>query len=250
MEKISKVPVVQDQAAVQSFDFTSFAEKLVEKAIEKGSPMEVLDKVMEMRQKMKAEWAKEQYDQAMAQFQGECPVIQKKTKGQYGSYASLDLIVSETKELRLKNGFSYFFKADTKGEEITATCVVTHKDGHKEESAFSSKVDKIISAKGSVRTSGQDVAAALTYAKRYAFCNAFGIMTGDVDLDSVPAKDNSAWIEKINACQSREDLKKINQEMKNNDPEALKDKSLVVAFNARLAKFPATPAQPVVEGAK
>ena len=36
-------------------------------------------------------------------------------------------------------------------------------------------------------------AAALTFAKRYAFCNAFGILTGDEDTDAKPAtgeKDN------------------------------------------------------------
>src|SRR3990167_3791525 len=30
----------------------------------------------------------------------------------------------------------------------------------------------------------QKVASALTYAKRYAFCNAFGILTGDADDDA------------------------------------------------------------------
>ena len=31
----------------------------------------------------------------------------------------------------------------------------------------------------------QQTAATMTYAKRYAFCNAFGIMTGDEDTDAV-----------------------------------------------------------------
>jgi len=56
--------------------------------------------------------------------------------------------------------------------------------------------------KTSVMSQTQVVAAALTFAKRYAFCNAFGIMTGDDDNEKVisdkePKKDSTNYIDKL-----------------------------------------------------
>ena len=56
-------------------------EKLISQAIEKGTPIETIERLLNMRRELKAEWAKEQYDLAMAKLQSECPVIKKKKDG-------------------------------------------------------------------------------------------------------------------------------------------------------------------------
>ena len=58
-------------------------------------------------------------------------------------------------------------------------CKVKHKDGHMEVSTFEIAIDT--SAKMNV---SQKDGAANTYGKRYAFCNAFGILSGDEDTDA------------------------------------------------------------------
>jgi hypothetical protein len=58
------------------------------------------------------------------------------------------------------------------------TCIVHHVKGHAEASSFRAPVDS-----GAKMNEMQRSASSLTYAKRYAFQNAFGILTGDQDDD-------------------------------------------------------------------
>ena len=56
------------------------AEVLISKAIDKNVSVESLERLLAMRRELKQEWAKEQYDKAMSEFQADCPTIEK-TKG-------------------------------------------------------------------------------------------------------------------------------------------------------------------------
>src|SRR5512147_98529 len=88
-------------------------EALIAKAIDKNVPVETMERLLAMRRELKAEWAKSQFDRAMAAFQAECPVIEKTSKVSFGttnySYAALDEIVKQVKALLAQNGFSYTF---------------------------------------------------------------------------------------------------------------------------------------------
>ena len=164
-------------------------EFLIAKALDKDTPVEVYEKLLSMRREYRAEKSKEAFDDAMAKFQSECPTIQKTKAGGKTSggqvayhYAPLENIVEQAKESIKNNGFSYLIKVDVSqnGEtKVKATCIVKHKFGHSEESGF----EVPLGVKTGVMSAPQVVAAAATFAKRYAFCNAFGIMTGDEDND-------------------------------------------------------------------
>jgi len=165
---------------------TSQADFLIQHAIENNVPVDTMERLLAMRRELKAEYAKEQFDISMAVFQGECPIIQKTKDGATTStgkvaykYAPLDVIVGQTKELITKNGFSYGIKTKMEGEKVFVTCIVKHRAGHHEESSI--EMEK--GTKTGVMSASQVTAAALTFAKRYAFCNAFGILTGDEDTD-------------------------------------------------------------------
>lgn len=159
---------------------------LIAQALEQKTPIETLERLLAMRNQLKSEWAKEQYDRAMAQFQSECPII-KKTKegGKTNSgqvayyYAPLEEIVRQTKEAIGKNGLSYSIKSETLPEGVSVTVFVKHQAGHSE----SSNITIPLGTKTQVMSAPQVVAAAITFASRYAFKNAFGIMTGDDDID-------------------------------------------------------------------
>lgn len=157
---------------------------LLTKAVEKGLPVETMDKLLGMRRELKAERAKEDFDASMAEFQGRCPIIRKTKKGgetKSGTvayyYAPLELIVEQTKELIQQCGFSYAIQTKTEKDRVLVTCTVKHRAGHSEKS----EMEVPVGAGTSIMSASQVVAAALTFAKRYAFCNAFGIMTGDED---------------------------------------------------------------------
>ena len=170
------VPVKQD------------AEALIALAIEKNVPVETMERLLVMRRELKAEYAKEQFDNAMAKFQAKCPTIRKtkEVKTRAGvvayRYAPLESIVEQVKELLKTHGFSYAVQTETLDGSVKATCIVKHRFGHSE----SSSIAVPLGNKTDIMSQTQVVAAALTFAKRYAFCNVFGILTGDEDTDAGP----------------------------------------------------------------
>ena len=164
----------------------SYAENLIAQGIEKNIPIETMERLLAMRRELKAEAAKEAFDEAMAAFQGECPTIKKqkaggKTKtGQVAyMYAPLDAIVEQVKGIIQKHGFSYQIETSMPGDKVKVTCTVKHMRGHSEQSSM----EIPLGTKTEIMSAPQLVAATVTFAKRYAFTNAFGIMTGDVDTD-------------------------------------------------------------------
>ena len=142
--------------------------------------------LMAIRREVRAEQAKQAFDRALAEFQAECPTIQKTAKVMNKDgrtvryqYAPLDAIISQVKGLLQKHGFSYTVNAEAKAKSVKATCKLTHACGHSQESEFEVPIDP-----DAYMNPAQQVASALTFAKRYAFCNSAGIMTGDADDDS------------------------------------------------------------------
>lgn len=162
-------------------------ESLIQQAIDKNVSVETMERLLAMRRDLKEERAKEQFSKSMALFQAECPVIKKdKAGGKTNSgvvayyYAPLESIITQVSHLVQHNGFRYNFQTVTGEDKVKVTCIVTHDLGHSEKS----DVEVPLGAKTGVMSAPQVTASALTFAKRYAFCNAFGIMTGDEDNDA------------------------------------------------------------------
>lgn len=172
---------------------------LMVEAIRTGN-VEVMERVMAIRRELKAEHAKEAFFDAFASFQAECPVIKKTkwVKSNSGTplyaYAPLDSIVKQVGDLISKHGFSYTIKAKMEPPSdydpfgrVLAACRVQHIAGHTEESYFSVGIKE-----GTQFTnSAQQAGTSLTYAKRYAFCAAFGIVTEDDDTDGRISPDDA-----------------------------------------------------------
>lgn len=161
-------------------------ELLLQNAIAKGVPIETMERLLAMRKELKAEAAKEAFDAAMSRFQETCPVIEKtkKVMNKDGRsvryvYAPIDSIISQVGHLIGKQGLSYTFDVIQDDTTVTAICRVKHSLGHMETTNFRIPIDK-----ESFMSGPQRFAAALTFGKRYAFCNAFGIATGDEDTDA------------------------------------------------------------------
>ena len=158
-------------------------------AVQAGGNIEVLERIMQLRKAFMEELAMNEYRAGMSRLQQGTPIIVKSNGVDYTSragkrvqyqYASLDVIVAQVKDIIAENGFSYDFTTQQENGSVTAICNVHHAAGHSESTAFTIPVDP-----DAYMNAAQKVASALTYAKRYAFCNAFGIMTGEEDNDTV-----------------------------------------------------------------
>lgn len=150
-------------------------------AIERGADVSVIERLMLVREKLQAEAAKKAYDEAMANFQAECPIIVKKKAGAKNAYryAPLDDILSQVREIIRTHGFSFSVTSVVDSGWLLAQCKITHAAGHSEVSEFKVPIDN----KNPMMSDPQRYGGAMTFAKRYAFCNGFGILTADEDTD-------------------------------------------------------------------
>ena len=165
------------------------ASGLIAKAIEHNVGIDTLERLLALRERLKAEHDREAFLRALAGFQGECPVIAKSKnvtvqsatgRGYSYRYAPLDIIVEQIRPYLQKYGLSYTIKTRQDEGTLTAICEAHHEAGHTEPSELTVPIDKAASMNDT-----QKVGAARTYAMRYAFCNAFGILTGDEDTDAI-----------------------------------------------------------------
>jgi hypothetical protein len=164
-------------------------EQMIMTAMKQGASIEIMEGMFDLREKMLKEQAGRAFREAMSNFQAECPVIPKKKKvlNKDGKsvrykYAPLDDIVKIAQPFIGANGLSFDIETSFTTEEnfksVTATVTVSHLLGHNKKSVFTVPVDA-----EAYMNEPQKWASAQTFAKRYAFCNAFGILTGDADDD-------------------------------------------------------------------
>lgn len=181
------------------------AEALISLAIQKKVPVETMERLLAMKKDIDAQRAKKRFIESMAAFQADCPTINKtkEVKTRAGivayRYAPIESIIEQVKPLLKKHGFSYSTDMELLVDGVKAICKVTHAGGHSENSQMSVPLGN----KTDVMSRSQVVAAAQTFAKRYAFCNAFGILTGDEDTDGsipgVPVPPNKTFAPKKEA---------------------------------------------------
>lgn len=216
------VPAIPENQATVS------VEKVILAALEKGVPIDVMERVFALREKLKDEFAKAQFHKDMALAQSDMPVIEKtkeggKTKSGHVAYkyAELGEIAKAVQPHIHKHGFSYSIRAEVNEKGVKATCIVYHKFGHSEESS----VEFPLTTKTEIMSAPQVVAATMTFAKRYAFVNAFGIMTAEEDKedwlqDRVERVEEFAFskiketIEKLTGKDLEERVKFLEEEMK------------------------------------
>lgn len=180
MKKETSVAVIKRPKQDTSVD------TFISQAIASNQPVENMEKLFALREKVKAEYAREQFVTSLSGFQSECPVIEKtkKVMNKDGlsvryQFAPIDSIVKQIKLPLAKYGFSYTWEVKNEPGFITAIAIITHSLGHSQSSEF-----KIPINTEGYMTAPQKYASALTFAKRYSLCNALGISTGEEDDDS------------------------------------------------------------------
>lgn len=162
-------------------------EAILRYAIDKGADVSVIERMMVIRRELQAESAKAAFDSALAAFQAECPVVskQKGVPDRSGNiaykYSPFEDIIAQVKPTLQKNGFSFTLDTDTESQPgwVVAKCHITHCAGH----TATSTAKFPLGTKTPIMSDTQVYAAALTFASRRVFCNAFGIVTAGEDSD-------------------------------------------------------------------
>lgn len=156
-------------------------------------PIETLERLIALRERMEAEAARRAFFDALSDFQRLCPSVQRgrgvndrSGKLMY-RFAPLEDIVEAIRETEHDCGFSHRFETapDEQGG-AAVTCIVTHRLGHSEQTTV-----QMPATKGLNTNASQDRGIVIKYGMRYALIGAFGIVTADRDTDArMPEPEN------------------------------------------------------------
>lgn len=175
--------IERDQNATAFNDATA----LIQRAIDSNVPVETLERLVDLHERMQKRNAETQFNEAMSAFKAACPIIDKPTTADTGkfkyNYATFGYVCQRIQPHCECHGFSYSFDTELQEKSVKVTCKIKHVAGHFETSSFTAPIDA--SARMNIT---QQAASAVSYGKRYALLGAFGIATGGdddaVSLDS------------------------------------------------------------------
>jgi hypothetical protein len=188
--------LVKDETRIQS--------AILEIVQRKDIDPERLEKFLDLQFKAEANHARKAFQQSLALFQGECPIITKTKKVDFTSksgnrtvynYSPLDEIVFIIKPILTKYGFSFTFDIQmAENQEIgILKTKIYHSEGHSEE--FTYHFPRV--HEDQRMNMAQRVKSALTFAKRAALENALGIITAEEDDDARRSEDIEATDKQI-----------------------------------------------------
>lgn len=156
---------------------------LVRLAVEQNFDIEKLEKLLQLQRDWQREEARKAFFSALSKFQSEIPPILKSGsvdagRGGKRKFASLGVINEAIRPWLYANGLSFRFAQSQGPAGITVTCIVSHSDGHSEETTLTAGAD-VSGGKNAI----QSIGSTITYLERYTLVGALGLTTVDDDDD-------------------------------------------------------------------
>lgn len=197
---------------------TKTPDDMIIMALEKGLPVETLSKIMDLRDRVKAGFAREEFLEALAKFQSLVPELKKVKTVNYQrkdggftkyNYTPLSEIAKQIKSAMEVAGLTYQFKIKDDATNLSVTCILTHVHGHAEETTMTAAPDDS-GNKNSIQGRGSTI----TYLQRYTLIGALGITTADQDDDGQGAgKKKEAAKAEMTAKQFEGTLEKVQKKV-------------------------------------
>lgn len=181
---MSKFVAVQDGSAVGVPADSAAIFFMIERvAASPDVPVERIEKLFELYQRMEGERARRSFRSAFAKMQPSLPAVERKGKSHNGKAARWEDISEACMPVLAAHGFGLSFRmSESAPSKLNVTCILSHEDGHSEECSHPFPYD----------TSGgknaiQSIGSAKTYGQRYTATALLGIATRDEDDDGKAA---------------------------------------------------------------
>ena len=155
---------------------------LLSEAIAANLDIDKLTKFIDLQNQQEDRHREQAFLRAMASFQKKVPVIPHDKKAPWGSYASYGQIKRIVDPLLGTQGLSTRHRFDY--EKGLTHCVLTHRDGHSEESDFPLTVEGQAGALAKMSKQHQHSAAS-THSRRESYIAVTGIGTSEDDFGSM-----------------------------------------------------------------
>jgi hypothetical protein len=149
---------------------------MLNRAVESGAGLEMVEKLMSLQERWETGQARKAFDRAIAAAKAKITPIQRNAKGHNDKrYADFAAIAKVVDPILSEHGLSYRFRT-AQGERISVTCILSHEDGHSEETTLSGPAD----ASGS-KNAIQAIGSTLTYLQRYSLVQMLGLAASNDD---------------------------------------------------------------------
>ena len=149
--------------------------EMLSAAVAQGASIETLERLIGLSERWEANNARKAFDAAISAAKASIPRIVKDKQGDTNRYATFANIAAKVDPVLAENGLSYRFRT-SQSEKITVTCILSHRDGHSEETTLSAPPDT-----GPRRNPIQAIGSTLTYLQRYSLVQALGLAVADDD---------------------------------------------------------------------
>jgi hypothetical protein len=175
--------LIVQQGSAQPAAETHTPAALVALAVEKNFDIDKLERLLILQREWNADQAQKAFLAALSKFQAELPPITRSDRVDAGragrrKYASLGTINEAIRPYLYANGLSFRFRQHQGPDGISVTCIVSHRDGHSEETTLFAGAD-VSGGKNAI----QSVGSTVTYLTRYTLTSALGLTTVDDDDD-------------------------------------------------------------------
>lgn len=196
-----QLPAVSESAAILS---------VIERAARDPQvDIDKMERLMAMHERMLARQAKAAYNDALAQLQPKLPVVSERggitnAAGKVQSkYALWEDVVTTISPMLSEHGFALSFRVSRDGDRQNVTGILSHRDGHSEETTLSLPLD-MSGSKNAV----QGVGSTVSYGKRYTTQALLNIVSGDQDNDGNGNGNGSGTI----SAEQKDELVRLMQE--------------------------------------
>lgn len=180
-------PVAQDQSAA----VIAMIERV---AVDPNADIAKLEKMIELQERILDRNAKGAFASAMAAMQSEMPEVAERGKAHNTKYATFEDINAAVRPVLEKYGFAVTFRIKQTDVSIKVTAVLSHREGHSEETDIVLPSD----ASGS-KNAVQAVGSSVSYGKRYTMSALLNIATRGEDDDAAGA----VAVKKVTEFQAR-----------------------------------------------
>lgn len=161
---------------IQSKPITATPMEILDRAISNSASIETLDRLMALQERWEKNQARKAFDEAIAAAKAELkPVIRNRQGHNNKRYADFAAIAMAVDPIISKHGLSYRFRSE-QGDRINVTCILSHRDGHFEETTLSGPTD----ATGN-KNAIQAIGSTLTYLQRYSLIQMLGLAAANDD---------------------------------------------------------------------
>jgi hypothetical protein len=170
---------------------------MLDRALSNNASIDVMEKLLTMQERWEAGQARKAFEAAIAEAKAEIPAIVRNKEGHNSKrYADFAAIAKVVDPILSRHGLSYRFRTE-QTERINVTCILSHRDGHHEETTLAGPPD----ASGS-KNAIQAIGSTLTYLQRYSLVQMLGLAAADDDDGKAGAAGGPISEEQVQRLQS------------------------------------------------